>query len=62
MRFNALKYRVLALLACATAGITASASEAIVADQISVEVVADDGRVFARYDLESYSQRRLSRA
>ena len=60
MRCNSLKYSVFALLACATVGITAS--EALVADQISVEVVADDGRVFARYDLESYSQRRLLRA
>jgi len=62
MKFNALKYSVFSLLACVTAGISASASEAIVADQISVEVVADDGRVFARYDLESHSQRGLSRA
>jgi len=59
---NLLKYSVFALLVGATASITAAASEVTVADRIEVEIVADDGRVFARYDLASRSQRGQLRA
>ena len=56
MRFNALIYSVFVLLFGAAASITSAASEAILADRIGVEIVADDGRIFARYDLASQSR------
>ena len=62
MRSNSLKYRAFALLIGATLSVTTGASEAIVAEQIDVEIVADDGRVFARYDLARHAQRGQLRA
>jgi len=62
MSSNSLKYRAFALFIGATLSIGTAASEAIVADRIDVEIVADDGRVFARYDLAKQSQRGQLRA
>ena len=62
MGLNSLIYSVLILFFGAATGVTAAASEAISADQIAVEIVADDGSVFARYDLASYSRRGNLRA
>lgn len=62
MRFKSLIYSVFLLLIGTTASVTSAASEAILADRIGVEIVADDGRIFARYDLASFSQRGQLRA
>ncbi len=56
MRSNSLKYRAFALLVGAAVSISTAASEAVVTDRVDVEIVADDGRVFARYDLAKRSQ------
>ena len=56
MRSNSLKYRAFALLVGATVSIGTAASEAVVTNRVDVEIVADDGRVFARYDLAKHSQ------
>lgn len=62
MRPTSLKYLAFSLFIGATPNIVAAASEAIVADRIDVEIVADDGRVFARYDLAQHAQRGQMRA
>jgi hypothetical protein len=48
--------------ACGAASLPAAASKIVPADRIGVEIVADDGRVFARYDLHDRSQQGSLRA
>ena len=62
MRTNTLiLYALFSFLGAATP-ITAWASERIQTEQIGVSIVADDGSVFARYDLADRSQRGKLRA
>jgi hypothetical protein len=49
-------------LACTAASFPAAASTIVPADRIGVEIVADAGRVFARYDLHDRSQQGALRA
>jgi hypothetical protein len=56
MKSNSLIYYALIIFLGPATSITSAASEAIVADRISVEIVADDGRIFTRYDLASDSR------
>ena len=49
-------------LACATVSLPAAATSIAPANRVGVEIVADDGRVFARYDLHDRSQRGALRA
>jgi hypothetical protein len=56
MRCNGLIYSAFLTALGATMNITAAASEPIRANQVGVEIVAEDGSVFARYDLADRSR------
>lgn len=62
MDHNTLIKSAFLALACTTTSLPAVASKVIPVDRIGIEVVADDGRVFARYDLHDRSQRGSLRA
>ncbi len=56
MRCNRLFYSVFLTTLGAMMNVTAAASEPIRANQVGVEIVAEDGSVFARYDLADRSR------
>jgi len=62
MKPNTLIFGILLSFLSLAMSTTAAASERIEPDQIGVEIVADDGSVFARYDLADRSQRGTLRA
>lgn len=62
MKAMLLKLLLLAALGAAAASLPAAAYSPPPRDPVSVEIVADDGRIFARYDLHEHSRRGASRA
>jgi len=62
MRVNTLIFSSLLICSGVVTSATAVASEALRAHQVGVEIVADDGSVFARYDLLDASQHEKLRA
>jgi hypothetical protein len=62
MRCNTLIYSVLLISLGTAMNVTAAASEVIRTDQVGVEIVAEDGSVFARYDISDRSGRGKLRA
>lgn len=56
MRSNRLIYSVFLTALGAMMNITAAASEPLPANQVGIEIVAEDGSVFARYDLADRSR------
>ena len=62
MRPNTLISSLLLAFAGAVTSVTVTASEVIRAHHVGVEIVADDGSVFARYDLASRPERGKLRA
>jgi len=62
MRCNTLIYSVLVANLGVAMNATASASEVARTDRVGVEIVADDGSVFARYDISDPSGRGERRA
>ena len=56
MYHNTLIKSAFLVFACTVASFPAAASKIVPADRIGVEIIADDGRVFARYDLSDRSQ------
>ena len=62
MRCNTLIFSAFLASLGAAINVTAVASEVIRVDRVGVEIVADDGSVFARYDLLDRSERGMLRA
>jgi hypothetical protein len=56
MRCNRLIYGAFLTTLGAAMNVTATASETVLANQVGVEIVAEDGSVFARYDLADRSR------
>lgn len=62
MRCNTLIYSVLMTTLGTAMNVTATASEVIRTGQVGVEIIADDGSTFARYDISDRSGRGKLRA